>query len=94
MWGVDAGLLKTILKGQGTVKVAVSDIFKTMQWRAKSIFAGQSLNGGGGWESRLFKVNFSYRFGNSQVKAARQRKTSQEEEQQRVSGDSSGGITR
>ena len=94
MWGVDAGLLKTILKGQGTVKVAVSDIFKTMKWTAKSDFAGQTLDGGGGWESRLFKVNFSYRFGNSQVKAARQRKTSQEEEQQRVSGDGGGGITR
>lgn len=94
MWGIDAGLLKTILKGQGTVKVAVSDIFKTMQWKAKSVFAGQVLDGGGGWESRQFKLNFSYRFGNSQVKAARQRKTSQEEEQQRVSGDGGGGITR
>ena len=93
MWGVDAGLLKTILKGQGTLKVAVSDIFKTMQWTAKSEFAGQVLDGGGGWESRLFKINFSYRFGSSEVKAARQRKTSQEEENQRVSGDQ-GGLSR
>ncbi len=93
MWGVDAGLLKTILKGQGTVKIAVSDIFKTMQWKAKSVFAGQTLDGGGGWESRLFKINLGYRFGNNQVKAARQRKTSQEEENQRVS-DGGGGISR
>ncbi|HUS03171.1 MAG TPA: outer membrane beta-barrel protein, partial [Chitinophagaceae bacterium] len=93
MWGVDAGLMKTILKGQGTIKAAVSDIFKTMHWTAKSEFAGQILDGGGGWESRLFKINFSYRFGNNEVKAARQRKTSQEEENQRVSGDS-GGLSR
>ena len=71
MWGIDAGLLKTILKGQGTLKIAVSDIFKTMQWGGTSNFAGQYIKASGGWESRLFKVNFSYRFGNSQVKAAR-----------------------
>ena len=93
MWGVDAGLLKTILKGKGTAKIAVSDIFNTMHWGGTSEFAGQYIRATGGWESRLFKVNFSYRFGNNQVKAERQRKTSQEEENQRVS-DSSGGIAK
>ena len=93
MWGVDAGLLKTILKGKGTAKIAVSDIFNTMHWGGTSQFAGQYIRANGGWESRLFKVNFSYRFGNNQVKAARQRKTSQEEENQRVS-DGGGGIAK
>ena len=93
MWGVDAGLLKTIVKGNGTLKVAVSDIFNTMHWGGTSNFAGQYINANGGWESRLFKINFGYRFGNSQVKAARQRKTSQEEENQRVNSDG-GGIAR
>ena len=93
MWGVDGGLLKTILKGKGTAKIAVSDIFNTMHWGGTSQFAGQYIRANGGWESRLFKVNFSYRFGNNQVKAARQRKTSQEEENQRVS-DGGGGIAK
>ncbi|MDB5199627.1 MAG: TonB-dependent receptor [Chitinophagaceae bacterium] len=94
MWGVDGGLMKTILKGKGTAKIAVSDIFNTMHWGGTSEFAGQYIKASGGWESRLFKVNFSYRFGNNQVKAERQRKTSQEEENQRVNSDGGGGIAK
>jgi iron complex outermembrane recepter protein len=37
------------------------------------------------------KLNFTYRFGNSQVKAARQRKTGLEEETKRAA-DSGGGM--
>ncbi|HEV8080603.1 MAG TPA: TonB-dependent receptor [Chitinophagaceae bacterium] len=92
--GVEAGLLKTILKGNGTVKLAVSDIFNTMHFTGTSNFAGQYLRVSGGWESRLFKVNFSYRFGNKQVKAERQRKTSQEEENQRTKSEDGGGVAK
>jgi len=72
----------------------VSDIFNSMHWGGTSQFAGQYIRANGGWESRLFKVNFSYRFGNNQVKAARQRKTSQEEENQRVNSDGGSGIAK
>jgi hypothetical protein len=41
--------------------------------------------------SSQFKLNFSYRFGNAQVKAVRQRKTSIEEENKRTQ-QSSGGM--
>ncbi|MGI8582588.1 MAG: outer membrane beta-barrel protein [Chitinophagaceae bacterium] len=94
MWGIDGGLLKTILKGNGSVKLAVSDIFNSMHWGGTSKFAGQYIRAGGGWESRLFKVNLSYRFGNNQVKGARQRKTSQDEENQRVNSGDNNGIAR
>ncbi len=94
MWGIDGGLLKTILKGNGSVKLAVSDIFNSMNWGGTSQFAGQYIRASGGWESRLFKVNLSYRFGNNQVKGARQRKTSQEEENQRVNSGDGTGISR
>jgi iron complex outermembrane receptor protein len=90
MWGVEAGFQKSMLKGKGNLKMSVSDIFKTMRWAGTSNFAGQRLYTEGGWESRQLKVNFSYRFGNTQVKAARQRKTSLEDESQRVGGDSQG----
>jgi hypothetical protein len=89
MWGVDAGVQQTIMQGKATIKATVSDIFLTMRWKATSDFAGQVLNANGGWESRLLKLSFSYRFGNSQVKAARQRKTASEEENKRV--NSAGG---
>ncbi|OQP66932.1 TonB-dependent receptor [Niastella vici] len=91
MWSVDGGFSKTILKGSGTFKASVSDIFHTMKWRGTSNFAGQSLVASGNFESRQLKLNFTYRFGNSQVKAARQRKTGTEEENKRAA-DSGGGI--
>jgi len=90
MWSVDGGFQKTILKGKGNIKASVSDIFQTMRWRGVSNFAGQRLTASGGWESRQFRLNFSWRFGNNQVKAARQRKTSAEEEAKRVNGGGGG----
>jgi iron complex outermembrane receptor protein len=59
MWGIDAGLQKTISKGKGNLKASVSDIFKTMQWGGTSDFTGQYIKAGGGWESRLFKLNLT-----------------------------------
>ncbi|MBL7700154.1 MAG: TonB-dependent receptor [Chitinophagaceae bacterium] len=90
IWSVDAGIQKAMMKGKGNLKVSVSDVFQTMRWSGLSDFAGQVLNSNGGWESRQFKVNFTYRFGNIQVKAARQRKTSLDDESQRVGGDGQG----
>ena len=73
-------------------KYAVSDIFRTMQWGGTSDFAGQYIKAGGGWESRQLKLNLTYRFGSTQVKAARQRKTGLEDENKRV-GSQGGGIS-
>ena len=91
MWSLDAGVQKAMMKGKGNLKVSVSDIFQTMRWGGTSNFAGQYLNSNGGWESRVLKVNFTYRFGNTQVRAARQRKTGLEDESQRVGGDGGQG---
>jgi len=90
IWSVDAGLSKTVLKGNGTLKASVSDIFATLHWTSTSDFAGQSIRTTGGFESRQFKLNFTYRFGNTQVKAARQRKTGDEDESKRVSTQGNG----
>lgn len=90
MYSVDGGIQKTLFKGKANIKAAVSDIFKTMKWKGTSTFTGQVSTASGRWESRQFKLNFSYRFGNSQVKAARQRKASVEDENKRT--QSSGGI--
>lgn len=90
MGGIDAGVQKVLFKGKGNIKASVTDIFRTMQWGGDSEFAGQKFLANGSWESRQFRLNFSYRFGNAQVKAARQRKTALEEEAKRTQGG--GGI--
>ncbi|MEI9957395.1 MAG: outer membrane beta-barrel family protein [Ferruginibacter sp.] len=90
MYSVDGGLQKTILKGKGNLKASVSDMFNLMRFKGSVDFAGAHTDVLAKWESRQFKLNFSYRFGNMQVKAARQRKASIEEENKRT--QQSGGM--
>jgi iron complex outermembrane receptor protein len=91
MGTVDMGLQKVILKGAGSIKVAVSDVFQTMKWGGTSDFTGVYSQFSGRGEMPQFKLNFNYRFGSSQVKAARQRKSAVEEEMKRTQ-DSGGGM--
>jgi iron complex outermembrane receptor protein len=90
LWSVDGGISKTVLHNNGTLKASVSDIFNTLHWTATSDFAGQVIKASGGWESRQFKLYFTYRFGSTAVKAARQRKTGDEDESKRVSTQGGG----
>jgi iron complex outermembrane receptor protein len=90
MWSVDAGIQKTLFGGKGNIKASVSDIFWTMKWSGNSNFAGQLMRASGYSESRQLKLFFTYRFGNTQVKAARQRKTAAEEESKRVGQQGTG----
>ena len=84
MWSLDGGLQKTLFNGRATVKAAVSDIFYTLHWALNSNYSGQYLYSAGTSESRQLKLNFTYRFGNNQVKAARRHLTGAEEESKRV----------
>jgi len=87
---LDAGIQRTILQKKGTIKVSVSDVFHTMHWTATSDFAGQYLRSTGNTESRQLKIYFTYKFGNTQIKAARVHKSGAEDESKRVSTQGSG----
>ncbi|MES1214515.1 MAG: TonB-dependent receptor [Bacteroidota bacterium] len=89
---VDLGIQQIILKGKGTLKASVSDIFNTLHWSGTSDIAGQTLRVNGGWESRQFRLNFNYRFGSNQVKAARNRKSATEDENKRTQGGGGLGV--
>ncbi|MGG9972817.1 TonB-dependent receptor domain-containing protein [Ferruginibacter sp. SUN002] len=84
--GVDVGVQKSVLKNKGTLKVSGTDIFYTAPWSATNDFGGVNIKGSGSWESRTFRLSFSWRFGNSQVKASRQRQTGLESEAKRIKG--------
>jgi len=90
IYSADAGLQKTLFKGKGNLKIAVSDMFNSMKFRGNSDFAGQQNTFYGKPESRQFKVSYSMRFGSTQVKAARQRKSAIEEENKRTEGGGGG----
>ncbi len=82
--GIDLGVQKALLQKKATLKLSVTDILFTAPWKANNNFGGMVINGGGTWESRTVRLNFSYRFGNNQVKAARQRSTGIESESKRI----------
>jgi len=84
MWSADAGIQKTLLDKNATLKLSVTDVFKTNKWKAQSNFAGTTLNAQGGYDSRQVRLTFQYRFGSNQVKSARERKTGIESETSRL----------
>jgi len=90
IYNLDGGVSKTILKGKGTVKVAVSDMFNTLKFQGTSDFTGQQSTFKGKPDSRQFKISANIRFGSNTVKASRQRKSAIEDENNRT--NSSGGI--
>lgn len=87
---IDAGIQQVLLKGKLTAKATLTDVFKTFHWYATNNTSGQTLRANGGWESRQFRINLSYRFGNNKVRAARQRKLASDEETKRTEGGGGG----
>lgn len=81
---LDIGFRKRFLNERATVKVSVTDIFRTMRFRAVSDYGGTNLVIDQMNDARTIRVNFSYRFGSSQIKEARQRKTASESEGNRI----------
>lgn len=81
---LDLALQKRIMKEKISFRLAMSDLFFTSPWRGSTQFGGLKIVGSGGWESRMVRVNLSYNFGNKQVKSARQRQTSLEDEKSRI----------
>lgn len=92
MGGVDVGLQKQIFKGAGTLKLSGTDVFSTFRFRATSDFAGQTTKVNARWEATQFKVNLTWRFGSTTVKAAKQRSTAADDEAKRANQQGGGGI--
>jgi len=86
LWNVDGGLSKQLWKNKATIKLSRSDIFNSFHITGKQEFAGQLTRVTARWESQQIKLNFVYRFGSNQIKAARNRNTASEEETKRTQG--------
>jgi outer membrane receptor protein involved in Fe transport len=81
---LDIALQKKFLEDKLSIRLAVSDILFTSPWRGETRFANVYIRGNGGWESRQFRVNLSYLFGNNKMKSARNRNTGIEDENKRT----------
>ena len=87
-WGVAVGGQKTVLKGKGTVRLNVSDIFWTNLPKATITYEGRYVENWHAYrETRVANLSFTYRFGNNKVQAERRRTTASEEERRRAGGN-------
>ncbi|MES2430527.1 MAG: TonB dependent receptor [Bacteroidota bacterium] len=79
-WGIDIGAQKNIFKGMGNIRLSATDIFWTNVDYGSLMFAGQTSTTYFRRESRQLKINFTYRFGNKQIKSAPNRTSGTEDE--------------
>ncbi len=83
MGSIDVAVKKEIWRGKATLRVALSDILYSNQWRSSSTIPQVKINGVGGWESQQFRVSLTYNFGN-QTLGTRQRKSGADDLKERV----------
>lgn len=83
-YAVDFGLFQSLWKGKANLKLNISDIFFTNKWNVKIQQDNINTRVAGNFESRRVNLNFTYKFGNAEMKPTRQRRTATEEEQDRV----------
>jgi iron complex outermembrane receptor protein len=84
VWFANIGVQHKILKDKGTVKIALSDMFRTERWYTERDFDGIYFTNIGGRDSRQIKFNFSYRFGNAKLKSGSNRSSGLEDVSHRV----------
>ncbi|WEK18088.1 MAG: TonB-dependent receptor [Candidatus Pedobacter colombiensis] len=83
-YSVDLGIKKSIMDKKMDIKLAVNDIFKTEGNKITSALPSQQYIIKERWESRIFRLSCTYRFGSNDIKAASKRSSSSETEEKRV----------
>jgi outer membrane receptor protein involved in Fe transport len=83
-YSIDLGLSKSFMNKQMSIKLAANDIFKFQKSRITSTLPSQNYVINERWESQVFRITCTYRFGSSEIKAARQRSGSSDTERRRV----------
>lgn len=87
-YGIDLGINKSFLAKKASLKLALNDVFNTRVAKIRSAIASQDYQLYQKPESRIFRLSFSYNFGNSLIKAARERAKSSDSEQSRIKSGS------
>jgi hypothetical protein len=85
-WESQAGISQAILNNNGSIRLAVSDIFNTDEYRYNSHYLNLDLTGREKAGSRFITATFIYHFGNQSVKSAARRMGGNADEQNRLKG--------
>jgi hypothetical protein len=83
-YSIDLGLSKNFMDKKLNLKLAANDVFNLRKGRVTSALPGQNYVVKQKWESQVFRMTLTYRFGSNQIKGARERSSSSEEEGKRV----------
>jgi long-subunit fatty acid transport protein len=83
-YGASLGFSMPVLKSKGSLKISCTDIFNTQIFHNKTDGAGIRIDAYWKPESRFANILFTYRFGNLNVKANKNRSTGIEEEKSRM----------
>jgi hypothetical protein len=83
-YGIDMGLSANLLEKKLNLKFAANDVFKLQKSSITSTIPSQNYVVSEKWESRVFRLTCTYRFGSNEIKAARQRSGSADAESRRV----------
>jgi hypothetical protein len=81
---MNVGFSKTLLNNKATLRCTVNDVFNTQRWQQTVNTVNLNMLTYRKWESRSLAISFTYRFGNTFIKASRQRETGNENEQGRI----------
>ncbi len=77
--GFNFGAQKHFWDKRLTVKANAVNVFATNAYRAHYLGEGLNIKWRNEWEGQKFSISFAYKFGSTQVKAARERNVSSEE---------------
>ncbi|WP_207531705.1 TonB-dependent receptor [Desertivirga arenae] len=78
------GLKRSFYKDKMNLRANINDIFNMRENRGKTSYANMNLNFNNKWESRVFNLSVSYKFGNSNIKPERNRNTGLDAEANRM----------
>jgi len=81
---INLGVSKKVFKDQATIKLSITDLLNTQRWEQTATTNTLDLRTYRKWESRNISIGFSYRFGNSKIKSARDRETGSSAEIDRI----------
>jgi iron complex outermembrane recepter protein len=85
--GIDMGIRKPLWDKKASLKVSMSDVFKTNGFHGTSEYGGLKTSIRGEHDSRRMTFSFTYNLGNQHVKGSRSRTTGLDEEKNRLGGD-------
>jgi len=83
-YNIDLGANKTFMDNKLSIKFAANDVFKLQKNKLRSTLSSQNYVVTDRWESRIFRLTCTYRFGSNDVKAARERSAGSDSESKRV----------